>query len=88
MIILITAASSPAFVSISQYLRSHGHSVIGIANKFNSASNANCNKYIVGPDSTSPDYYDLIDSLEFDIGLSWIDEEIPLIQTRLQKKRS
>ena len=83
MRVLISAAGSPASISILRHLRSLGHSVIGIDSCADTASLARefCDEFHLAPPADSPAYLDFLCErlAAADIFLPFIDEELMAI---------
>jgi carbamoyl-phosphate synthase large subunit len=80
MRILVSAAASPAAVSIHRHLRSLGHTVVGIDAAAEAAAlgRAFCDDFYISPLANSPEYLDFLRTrlAEVDVFLPFIDEEL------------
>ena len=77
--ILISAASSPAAASFSEYLRKHNFYTIGISDKYTNYASVIFNDFHVVPSISNPHFMSSILNIDFDFYLPWIDEEIELM---------
>ena len=80
MRVMISAAGSPAAVSILRHLRSLGHCVIGVdaASETEPLGRAHCDEFHVAPLADSPHYLPFLAArlAEVDVFLPFIDEEL------------
>jgi carbamoylphosphate synthase large subunit len=77
--ILISAASSPAAASFSNYLRSQNYYTIGISDKRTNYADVIFDEFYVVPLISSDGFLKSLIDIEFDFYLPWIDEEIELL---------